>query len=184
MTASTAWTSVTRRSIRDSRLKSNTDCAAGRPIPMGPGQRYAALCRGRRISRVYRVRMNITDRKATEDDNRALAHVQRLAIMGEMTAAVAHELGQPSTAIMSNAEAAIALLDSRQAPSNEMREIVTDIKRANPHHANDVLGRIQDFVRKRETPMEVVDLDTLISDVLLLIGGDVRKRRMKIREAC
>ena len=124
--------------------------------------------------------IDITDLKGTEDKNRALAHVQRLAIIGEMTAAVAHELRQPSTAIMSNADAALALLDSGEVPSSEMREIVTDIKRANLR-ANDVLGRIQDFVRKRETPMEVVDLNTLVSDVLLLIGGDTRKRRMKVR---
>jgi two-component system, LuxR family, sensor kinase FixL len=123
---------------------------------------------------------DITDRKKTEDENRALAHVQRLAIMGEMTAAVAHELRQPSTAIMSNAEAAIALLDSGEVPSGEMREIVTDIQRATLR-ANHVLGRIQDFVRKREAPMEAVELNTLVSDVLVLIGGDVRKRRMIIR---
>ena len=57
--------------------------------------------------------LDITDRKAAEESNRALAHVQRLAIMGELTAAVAHELRQPSAAIMSNAEAALVLLEFR-----------------------------------------------------------------------
>ena len=124
--------------------------------------------------------LDITDRKGTEDHNRALAHVQRLAIMGELTAAVAHELRQPSTAIMSNAEAALVLLESGEAPSDVLREIVTDIKRANIR-ANGVLGQIQDFLRKRETEMETIDLNTIVSDVLLLVTGDVRKRRMKIR---
>ena len=64
-------------------------------------------------------------------------------------------------------------------PSDEVREIVTDIKHANLR-ANEVLGRIQDFLRKRETPMEMIDLNTVVSDVLLLVDGDVRKRRIKI----
>jgi two-component system, LuxR family, sensor kinase FixL len=124
--------------------------------------------------------LDFTDRKTTEDRNRALAHVQRLAIMGELTAAVAHELRQPSAAIMSNAEAALVLLESGEVPSDALREIVTDIKHANLR-ANKVLGQIQDFLRKRETEMKAIDMNIIVSDVLLLVTGDVRKRRMKIR---
>jgi PAS domain S-box-containing protein len=124
--------------------------------------------------------IDITDRKAAEESNRALAHVQRLAIIGELTATVAHELRQPSAAIMSNAEAALALLESGEPPSEEIREIVTDIKRANLR-ANEVLGHIQDFLRKRETGMELLDLNSAVADVLLLVAGDSRKRRIQIR---
>jgi PAS domain S-box-containing protein len=124
--------------------------------------------------------LDITDRKGVEESNRAFAHVQRLAIMGELTAAVAHELRQPSAAIMSNAEAALMLLESGEVPSDAVREILTDIKHANLR-ANEVLGQIRNFLRKRETEMETIDLNTIVSDVLLLITGDVRKRRMKIR---
>jgi PAS domain S-box-containing protein len=123
--------------------------------------------------------IDITDRKGAEEGNRALAHVQRLAIIGELTATVAHELRQPSAAIMSNAEAALALLESGQAPSDEIREIVTDIKRANLR-ANEVLGHIQGFLRKRETGMEALDLNSVVADVLLLVAGDSRKRRIQI----
>jgi PAS domain S-box-containing protein len=124
--------------------------------------------------------LDITDRKRAEESDRALAHVQRLAMMGELTAAVAHELRQPSAAIMSNAEAALGLLESGEAPSDLLREIVTDIKHANIR-ANEVLGRIQDFLRKREKEMEPVDLNATVSDVLLLVTADVRKRRIKVR---
>jgi two-component system sensor kinase FixL len=123
--------------------------------------------------------LDITDRKGVEESNRALAHVQRLAIMGELTAAVAPELRQPSAAIMSNAEAALVLLESGEVPSDEVREIVTDIKHANLR-ANEVLGRIQDFLRKREARIEMIDLNTVVSEVLLLVDGDARKRRIKI----
>jgi C4-dicarboxylate-specific signal transduction histidine kinase len=80
---------------------------------------------------------------------------------------------------MSNAEAALVLLESGEAPSDEVREIVTDIKHANLR-ANEVLGRIQDFLRKREARIEVIDLNTVVSDVLLLVDGDARQRRIKI----
>jgi PAS domain S-box-containing protein len=125
--------------------------------------------------------LDITDRKGAEESNRALAHVQRLAVIGELTAAVAHELRQPSAAIMSNAEAALALLDSGEAPSDQVREIVNDIKHANLR-ANEVLGRIQDFLRKRDAGMERLDFHAaVVSDVLLLAASDARNRRVKIR---
>jgi PAS domain S-box-containing protein len=125
--------------------------------------------------------LDITDRKGAEESNRALAHVQRLAIIGELTAAVAHELRQPSAAIMSNAEAALALLDSGETPSGEVREIINDIKHANLR-ANEVLGRIQDFLRKRDAPMEPLDFHAaVVSDVLWLAASDARKRHVRIR---
>ena len=123
--------------------------------------------------------LDITDRKTAEESNRTLAHVQRLAIIGELTAAVAHELRQPSAAILSNAEAALALLDTGDPPAKEMREIVTDIKHANLR-ANEVLGHIQNFLRKRETGKLPLDVNTVVSDVLLLIAGDSQKRRIRI----
>ena len=124
--------------------------------------------------------LDIHERKAAEEYNRALGHMQRLAIIGELTAAVAHELRQPLAAIMSNADAALALLDTGDLPSNKtVREIVTDIKCANLR-ANEVLSHIQDFVRKRETKKQPLDLNTVVSDVLLLITGDSQKRRIRI----
>ena len=124
--------------------------------------------------------LDITERKDVEEKNRAIAHVQRLAIIGELTAAVAHELRQPLAAIMSNADAAIVLLDRGEAPSDEIREIVTDIRSADLR-ANVVIGHIQDFLRKRETGKQPLDLNAVVSDVLLLVTGDSQRRRIQIR---
>lgn len=124
--------------------------------------------------------LDITDRKDVEEKTRALAHVQRLALLGELTAAVAHELRQPSAAIMSNAEAALVLLERGEAPSDEIREIVVDIHRANLR-ANSVLGHIRDFLRKRETEKQPLDLNTVVADVLLLVIVDSQRRRIQIR---
>ena len=124
--------------------------------------------------------LDITDRKDLEEKKRALAHVQRLAMIGELTAAIAHELRQPSAAIMSNAEAALVLLEKGDTPSGEIREILTDIRGANLR-ADAVLGHIRDFLRNREIEKRPLDLNTLVSDVLLLVSADSQKRRIRIR---
>jgi len=124
--------------------------------------------------------LDITDRKTAEESNRELAHVQRLALIGELTAAIAHELRQPLSAILSNAEAGQALLQSKELPVSEMREIFADVQRANIR-ANQVLNYLQDFIRKRETRMEPLEINGAISDLLPVIGSDARKRRIRIR---
>jgi PAS domain S-box-containing protein len=124
--------------------------------------------------------LDITDRKGTEESNRALAHVQRLAIIGELTAAIAHELKQPLSAIMSNADAARTLLDTPEPPLDEIRDIVSDIRRADLR-ADEVLGQVRDFLRKREIRMQPLDINGAVSDVLPLVLGDARKRRVHIR---
>ena len=124
--------------------------------------------------------LDITDRKGAEESNRALAHVQRLAIIGELTAAIAHELKQPLSAIMSNADAAGTLLDAKNPPLGEIREIVSDIRRADLR-ANEVLGQVRDFLRKREASMQPLDLNRAVADVLPLVVGDARKRRIELR---
>ena len=124
--------------------------------------------------------LDITDRKGAEESNRALAHVQRLAIIGELTAAIAHELKQPLSAIMSNADAAGTLLDTANPPLGEIREIVSDIRRADLR-ANEVLGQVRDFLRKREVLMQPLDLNNAVADVLPLVVGDARKRRIELR---
>ena len=55
---------------------------------------------------------DITDRKRAEEANRNLAHASRLALMGELTASIAHEINQPLGAILANADAAELLLEA------------------------------------------------------------------------
>ena len=144
------------------------DTGAPRTAPNGEFLGYIGSC------------LDITDRKGAEESNRALAHVQRLAIIGELTAAIAHELKQPLSAIMSNADAAGTLLDAANPPLAEIRDIVSDIRKADLR-ADQVLSHLRDFLRKRETLMQAIDLNDAIADVLPLVQGDARKRRVQIR---
>ncbi len=65
----------------------------------------------------------------------ALAHVGRVATMGELTASLAHELYQPLAAILTNADTAQKLLESRSPPLDQVQEILTDIQTDDKHAA-------------------------------------------------
>ena len=123
--------------------------------------------------------IDITDRRRVEEANRNLAHVQRLAVMGELTAMIAHEVNQPLGAILSNADAAELLLESSKPPLDEIRKILADIRK-NDLRADESIRRIRALLRKREMQMEPLDLNETVSDALRLMAGDALRRRVQI----
>ena len=124
--------------------------------------------------------IDITDRKNVEENNWRLAHMQRLVVLGELSAAITHDVRQPLTAILSNADAAQVLLNSPRPPLNEIREIISDIRK-DDLLADSVISRIRDFLRKREPHMRLVNLNEAVSDVFGLVAGDARKRHVQLR---
>jgi PAS domain S-box-containing protein len=124
--------------------------------------------------------VDITDKKQAEKSNRRVEHLQRLAVMGELMAAVAHELNQPLTAISNDVDTAANLLNSANPRLDELGEIISDI-RADGGRAREVISRIRDFVLKRETRMEPLDLNSVVADTLDLLAGDARRRGVQVR---
>ncbi len=124
--------------------------------------------------------IDITDRKRVEEANRHLAHAQRLTILGEFTAMIAHEVNQPLAAIMSNTETIMNLLDFEQPPMKEIREILSDI-RQDDLRANETIRRVRSLLQKREMHMEPFDLNQITSDVLRIITADATRRHVQIR---
>jgi len=123
--------------------------------------------------------VDISERKLAEESNRALAHIQRLAIMGELTAAIAHEVRQPLSAIRTNADTAQLLLGSATPPLEEVRAILTSIQK-DDIRANDVLSRIRDFLRKREPEMAQLDINTVVREAVRFVGAEAIRRRVAI----
>ena len=122
---------------------------------------------------------DITDRKRAEEANRNLAHASRLAVVGELTAMVAHEVNQPLCAILSNAEAAEMLLKSDKVPIDEISTILKDICREDLR-ASEVTRRIRRLVHNREIQLQPVDLNATALGLLRLIAGDARQRRVEL----
>ena len=125
-------------------------------------------------SALLRQRGEIELRKLRRD----LTHVGRVATMGELTASIAHELNQPLTAILSNAQVAERLIDSG-VDAKDIREIVSDIV-ADDKRAIDVINRLRALFKKDDTNQRPLDVNALIQDVVSLVRSDATTRGVSI----
>ena len=118
---------------------------------------------------------DITRRKEAEAELRQqrdeLAHLMRVSTMGELATSLAHELNQPLTAILSNAQAAQRFLAANPADVNEVTEILRDIVE-DDNRASQIIQRMRVMVKKDEPKFSALDLAVLISDVVLLVRSD------------
>ena len=126
---------------------------------------------------------DITQRKKTElelrEQRAELAHVARISTMGELAASLAHELNQPLTAILSNAQAALRFLSSKPSDIEEVREILQDIVKDNSR-ASEVIRRMRALVKKEDIEFASLDLAGLIRDVVVLLHSDAILQNIKI----
>jgi len=109
-----------------------------------------------------------------------LAHIGRVSALGELTASLAHELNQPLTAILNNAQVAQQLLDSDVVDVPEMREILHDIV-ADDKRAAEVIRRLRRLLRKGDLEYLVLDLNELATEVARLVTGDAANREVTVR---
>jgi signal transduction histidine kinase len=123
--------------------------------------------------------VDISDRKQKEDNERIVAHLQRLAALGELAAAMAHELRQPLAASITNAEVAQSLLSAGNPPLEELRDIISEIFGAN-RRAAEVISRIRDLTIKGEPRIEPLDLNSAVSDAVRLIASEASRRRIRL----
>ena len=124
---------------------------------------------------IYAAARDITERLKEEVEARQhreeLAHVTRVAMMGELTTSLAHEINQPLTAILSNAEAAQRFLSQASPDISEVRQILEDIIR-DDRRANDVVRKVRALVKKEKLRDEPLDLNEVILVVVDLIRAD------------
>ena len=116
-----------------------------------------------------------------ETRQRALevARMNRRAVAGEMSASIAHEVNQPLTAILSNAEAALDLLRAKNIDLAKVRDIVTDIIDEDTR-ASEVVSRIRKLLGKGEARSEKINLNQLVNSTLRLLHGEIVKRTANI----
>jgi C4-dicarboxylate-specific signal transduction histidine kinase len=108
-----------------------------------------------------------------------LAHVARLATMGEMASGLAHELNQPLCAILNYVEAGLELLNSRKS-RNELQVAMREVRRQT-ERAGEVIRRLRDFLRRRGAQREAIQLNDLARDVQTLIAPDARHHDVRVR---
>jgi PAS domain S-box-containing protein len=116
-------------------------------------------------------------RAATQRDE--IAHLSRVAMLGELSGSLAHELNQPLAAILSNAQAAQRLL-ARDPPRIEaVTEILADIV-ASDRRAGAVIERLRSMLRKEDAKHSQLDLNHVAEESLRLMHSDLLDRRVSV----
>jgi len=126
--------------------------------------------------RLMGVLLDITARKQAEqalkDQHRGLAHMARVSTLGELSAALAHELNQPLTAILCNAQAGQRFLAQSPPDREEWRAILADIV-ADAQRAGAIVSRLRALFKKEAAVQQVLNINTLIEDVAQLLHSDL-----------
>jgi signal transduction histidine kinase len=127
---------------------------------------------------------NALSRKQTELEaqrlRQDLSHIGRVSAMGELTASLAHELNQPLTAILSNAQAAQRLLAADVVNLGEVREILDDIV-ADDKRAGDMIHRLRGLIKKGDLEFVPLDLNEIVGEVAWLVRSDAVLRNVSLR---
>lgn len=108
-----------------------------------------------------------------------LAHAARLAMIGELTASIAHEINQPLGAILNNADAAEMILEANPQRTEEVKRILADIRR-DDLRASEVIRHIRGLLRKSSMEVQRVALNDVVADVMRLIGADAERRGVTV----
>jgi len=117
---------------------------------------------------------------ALRESRDELSHLTRVSAMGELAASLAHDLNQPLTGILSNAQAARHFLDANERRRRvDLQEIVRDIVE-DAKRARDVVGRMRDLLRKGATERAPVDLNELVTLVAKIVTSDSIIRQVSL----
>jgi C4-dicarboxylate-specific signal transduction histidine kinase len=126
--------------------------------------------------------VDITDRKEAEAEadrqRRELAHLMRVTQVSELSGGLAHEITQPLTSILANAQAAQSMLASAHPDVTELNEILEDIVQED-HRAGEVINRLRGLLRNDQDSVEPVDLNDLVASTLHLLRSELVARHVK-----
>jgi PAS domain S-box-containing protein len=133
---------------------------------------------------IYR---DITDAKRLQDEQRryhdiqlALAHANRIATLGQLSASITHELNQPLTGIVTNCSTCLRMLTADPLNVDGAREAVRRTLR-DGNRASDVIARLRALFNRQESASESVDLNEATREVIALSRGELQNSRVILR---
>jgi PAS domain S-box-containing protein len=103
-----------------------------------------------------------------------LARIARMTAMGELVASIGHEMNQPLMAIVTNADACLSWLTSDKPQLDRARQAAERIVR-DGHRAGDIIKSIRALAKKTTSEMTQLDINGVIEEVLVLMGGELRR---------
>jgi PAS domain S-box-containing protein len=126
---------------------------------------------------------DISERKRADRESAMqrdeLAHLSRVVLLAELSGSLAHELNQPLTAILSNAQAAVRFLAHSPPNLDEVRDSLTNIVE-NDKRAGEVIRRLRAMLRKDRADHRRLDMNDVVLDVLRIIRSDLLNRNVDI----
>jgi signal transduction histidine kinase len=108
-----------------------------------------------------------------------LAQAGRLALAGELTASIAHEINQPLGSILANAGAAEALLRRDPGASEELKAILADIRSAD-QRASEIIRRVRALVTTRQAEPERIEARAIVEEALAILRPEADRRRIAV----
>jgi C4-dicarboxylate-specific signal transduction histidine kinase len=131
-------------------------------------------------------RSNESDRHRAQDEiaqqRSELSHLARVAVLGQLSGAFAHELRQPLSAILSNAETGQHLLRHHPVDVQLLKEILQEIA-TEDRRAAQVIDGLRSLLKRGETVVQSVDTSSLISEVLTLAHAELIARRVSLNSS-
>jgi C4-dicarboxylate-specific signal transduction histidine kinase len=128
--------------------------------------------------------LDLTERKRAEEAlhelESELAHMNRLSVMGELAASLAHEITQPIASARNNARAALNFLDHQPPDLGEVREALGGVV-GDADRAGDIIGRIRDHIRKAPPRKDRFDLNEAINEVIVLARSAIAKNGVSVQ---
>ena len=182
------------RALRDSAVKRAIETGGGYEIeyrvllPDGAQRWIGARARcvagdNRKGARLIGVSIDITPRKLAEAEalrqRDELSHLSRVALMGEMSASIAHELNQPLAGILSNAAAGQRFIDRGNVDQGEIHELLGDII-ADGRRASDIIRGIRSMVKKERVAPRSVKVNEVVMDTVRMVSPDAVLRSCQV----
>jgi PAS domain S-box-containing protein len=148
---------------------------------------HPSFAAGGELVEVIGTSVDMTERTRAQEEHERLrqleadlAHMNRLGIMGELTASLAHELLHPIATARNNARAGMRFLETSPPNLDEVREalgcVVKDVDRA-----KDLVARIRDHIKKAPPRNEVFDLNGAIEEVILMVRTATARNGVSVR---
>ncbi|MBL9136153.1 MAG: hypothetical protein JNK85_09810 [Verrucomicrobiales bacterium] len=128
------------------------------------------------LAEMERLQREMAERKRTEEvlsrQRNELAHMSRVTVLGELSGSLAHELNQPLTSILSNAQAAQRYLAQPNPDLRELRDILADIVEED-QRAGEIIRRLRGLLKKGEEQHHELDPNLIVQEVLRLVRNDL-----------
>lgn len=151
--------------------------AVGRPILSGTGE----------LIEMMGTVVDVTERKRAQEERERLrqleanlAHMNRVSVMGEMSASLAHELKQPLAAAVMNAEVCLELLHREQVDVQELDDATSAILRS-ARRAAEIIDRLRSLSRRSIPERELVDVNQVIREICALLRNEARMSLVTVR---